>query len=79
MPTQTRCSFGACVREAWTEQQVQIARAFQEEGVQNRVAERYGVSKPTVSELLSAGYVHEVRDAEHALAAMLEDGLTESE
>lgn len=64
-----------CVREDWTERQVEFARALQEEGVQTRVAERYDVSKSTVSESLSAGHVQEVRGAERSLAALLEDAL----
>lgn len=68
-----------CVREDWTERQVEFARALQEEGVQNRVAERYDVSKSTVSESLSAGHVQEVREAEHSLAALLQDALSEDE
>lgn len=68
-----------CVRENWTERQVQFARALQEEGVQNRVAERYDVSKSTVSESLSAGHVQEVREAERSLAALLADPRSEAE
>lgn len=65
-----------CVREDWTERQAQFALALMEEGAQKRVAERYDVTKSTVSESLSAGHVREVRDAEHALAAVLQDALS---
>jgi hypothetical protein len=64
-----------CVREDWTDRQAQFALALEEEGTQNRVADRYGVSKSTVSESLSAGHVHEVRRAETSLAALLQDSL----
>ncbi|QLD88795.1 hypothetical protein HWV07_07005 [Natronomonas salina] len=64
-----------CVREGWTERQVQFAVALKEEGAQNRVAERFGVSKSTVSESLSAGHVQEVRTAERSLATLLQDRL----
>lgn len=62
-----------CVREDWTDRQAQFARALQEEGTQKRVAERYEVSKSTVSESLTAGHVHEVRSAETSLATLLQD------
>lgn len=62
-----------CVREDWTDRQAQFARALREEGTQKRVAERYEVSKSTVSESLSAGHVHEVRSAEASLATLLQD------
>lgn len=65
-----------CVREDWTDRQAQFARALKEEGTQKRVADRYDVSKSTVSESLSAGHVQEVRSAEHSLAALLQDTLT---
>lgn len=68
-----------CVRENWTERQVQFARALQEEGVQTRVAERYDVSKSTVSESLSAGHVQEVREAERSLGTLLADPRWEAE
>lgn len=64
-----------CVREDWTDRQAQFARALIEEGTQKRVADRFDVSKSTVSESLSAGHVQEVRRAEHSLAAMLQDHL----
>lgn len=65
-----------CVREDWTDRQVQFARALKEEGSQKRVADRYNVSKSTVSESLSAGHVQEVRNAEQTLAEFLQDNLS---
>lgn len=65
-----------CVREDWTERQAQFALALKKEGAQNRVAERFGVSKSTVSESLSAGHAQEVRNAERSLAALLQDTLS---
>jgi hypothetical protein len=65
-----------CVREGWTERQVQFALALQEAGAQNRVAERFDVSKSTVSESLSAGHVQEVRTAERSLASLLQERLS---
>lgn len=62
-----------CVREDWTDRQAQFALALSEEGTQKRVADRYDVSKSTVSESLSAGHVQEVRSAEHSLAKLLQD------
>lgn len=62
-----------CVREDWTDRQAEFARALTEEGTQKRVADRYDVSKSTVSESLSAGHVHEVRNAETSLAELLGD------
>lgn len=62
-----------CVREDWTDRQAQFALALKEEGTQKGVAERYNVSKSTVSESLSAGHVQEVRAAEHSLAALLQE------
>lgn len=61
------------VREDWTARQAQFANALAEEGAQTRVADRYDVSKSTVSESLSAGHVKEVRAAEQSLGEMLED------
>lgn len=61
-----------CVREDWTERQVQFARALAEEGSQKGVAERYGVAKSTVSESLGAAHVQAVRDAERALGELLQ-------
>lgn len=59
------------VREDWTDRQAQFAEALAETGTQKRVAERYDVSKSTVSESLSAGHVHEVRNAEASLGEVL--------
>lgn len=64
-----------CVREDWTDRQAQFARALADEGSQKQVASSYDVSKSTVSESLSAGHVQEVRAAETALAALLQDRL----
>ena len=64
-----------CVREDWTDRQAQFALALKGEGAQKRVAERYDVSRSTVSESLSAGHVQEVRDAEHSLGELLQDAL----
>lgn len=61
-----------CVREDWTDRQAQYALALAEEGTQKRVADRYDVSKSTVSESLSAGHVQEVRKAETALGELLQ-------
>ena len=61
------------VREDWTDRQAQFAVALKEEGTQKRVAERYDVSKSTVSESLSAGHVQEVRNAENSLGELLQD------
>jgi hypothetical protein len=66
-----------CVREGWTDRQAQFALALKEEGAQKHVAERYGVSKSTVSESLSAGHVQEVRNAEHSLGELLQDTRSE--
>lgn len=68
-----------CVREDWTDRQAQFASALKEAGAQNRVAERYGVSKSTVSESLSAGHVQEVREAERSLGDWLQDTLSEGD
>lgn len=65
-----------CVRGDWTERQAQFALALKEEGAQKSVADRYDVSKSTVSESLSAGHVQEVRTAEHSLAELLQDNLS---
>jgi hypothetical protein len=62
-----------CVREDWTDRQAEFALALAEAGAQKRVADRYDVSKSTVSESLSAGHVQEVRRAEASLAALLQD------
>ena len=62
-----------CVREGWTDRQAEFARALKEAGTQKRVAARYEVSKSTVSESLSAGHVQEVRAAEDALGALLQE------
>lgn len=62
-----------CLREDWTDRQAQFAKALKQEGTQKEVADRYGVSKSTVSESLSAGHVHEVRRAENSLAGLLQD------
>lgn len=64
-----------CVREDWTDRQAQFAHALKQEGVQKHVADRYDVSKSTVSESLSAGHVKEVRKAENALAELLQKTL----
>ncbi|MFW5911486.1 MAG: SatD family protein [Halolamina sp.] len=68
-----------CVREGWTDRQAQFALAVEEEGSQKRVADRYDVSKSTVSESLSAGHVQEVRAAETALAELLQANLSAGE
>lgn len=68
-----------CVREDWTDRQAQFALALKEEGTQKRVAERYDVSKSTVSESLSAGHVQEVRNAENSLAELLQDTLSRAD
>lgn len=65
-----------CVREDWTDRQAEFALALAEEGTQKRVADRYDVSKSTVSESLSAGHVQEVRNAESSLAEVLQDHLS---
>ena len=65
-----------CVREDWTDRQAQFARALKKKDSQKRVADRYEVSKSTVSESLSAGHVQEVRSAENSLAELLQDTLT---
>jgi len=64
-----------CVREDWTDRQAQFALALKEEGAQKRVADRYDVSRSTVSQSLSAGHVQEVRRAEVALGECLQDRL----
>lgn len=64
-----------CVREDWTERQAQFAIALEEEGTQTRVAERFDVTKSTVSQSLNAGHVKEVREAERTLATLLEEAL----
>lgn len=68
-----------CVREDWTERQAQFALALKEEGAQNHVAERFDVSKSTVSQSLNAGHVHEVRNAEHSIAALLQNTFSEDD
>jgi hypothetical protein len=68
-----------CVREDWTDRQAQFASALKEAGAQKRVAERYDVSKSTVSESLSAGHVQEVREAERSLGDWLQDTLSEGD
>lgn len=65
-----------CVREDWTDRQAQFAVTLKEEGTQKRVAERYDVSKSTVSESLSAGHVQEVRNAENSLGELLQENLS---
>jgi len=67
------------VREDWTDRQAEFALALAEAGTQKRVAERYDVSKSTVSESLSAAHVKAVRAAEQTLATVLEQGLTGDE
>lgn len=67
------------VREDWTDRQAEFARALQAEGTQQRVAERFSVSKSTVSESLSAGHVHEVRAAETSLGELLDEHLLDTE
>lgn len=64
------------VREDWTDRQAQFAVALNEEGTQKRVADRYNVSKSTVSESLSAGHVQEVRNAENSLGELLQENLS---
>lgn len=68
-----------CVREDWTERQAEFAVALEVEGAQKRVAERFDVSKSTVSESLSAGHVQEVRTAETTLAELLQQNLPEGD
>lgn len=68
-----------CVREDWTDRQAQFAVALEDEGTQKRVADRYDVSKSTVSESLSAGHVQEVRAAETTLAELLQANLSGAE
>ena len=63
------------VREDWTDRQAQFAVALKEAGTQKGVADRYDVSKSTVSESLSAGHVKEVRTAENSLGELLQDEL----
>lgn len=65
-----------CVREDWTDRQAEFALALKEEGIQKRVADRHDVSKSTVSESLSAGHVQAVRNAETALAELLQEDLS---
>lgn len=65
-----------CVREDWTDRQAQFAVTLEEEGTQKRVADRYDVSKSTVSESLSAGHVQEVRNAVNSLGELLQDNLS---
>lgn len=67
------------VREDWTDRQAEFALALAEAGTQKRVADRYDVSKSTVSESLSAGHVNAVRAAEGSLARVLRQGLTGDE
>lgn len=67
------------VREDWTDRQAEFALALAEAGTQNRVADRYDVSKSTVSESLSAGHVKAVRAAERSLATVLRQNLTGDE
>lgn len=66
-----------CVREDWTDRQAEFAVALAEEGSQKRIAERFDVSKSTVSESLSAAHVQAVRNAERSIGALLQDGLSE--
>lgn len=64
-----------CVREDWTDRQAELALAHRTMDTQKRVASHFDLSKSTVSESLSAGHVQEVRAAEAALAALLQDAL----
>ncbi|WP_435099478.1 SatD family protein [Halorubrum sp. N11] len=68
-----------CVREDWTARQAEFALALTEAATQKRVAERYGVSKSTVSESLSAGHVRKVRKAETSIGDLLQAALTGGE
>lgn len=68
-----------CVREDWTDRQAEFALALAEAGTQKQVAERYDVSKSTVSESLSAGHVTAVRAAEDSLATVLRQDFTGAE
>lgn len=61
----------AAVRADWTDRQRQFATAHRELGVQQAVADRFDVSKSTVSESLASARAHEVREAERSLARML--------
>lgn len=65
-----------CVREDWTDRQAEFAHTLMETGAQKHVAAHYDVSKSTVSESLSAGHVQEVRAAENAVAAFLQEHLS---
>lgn len=64
-----------CLREEWTARQAEFALALEEVGTQKRVADRFDVTKSTVSESLSAGHVQAVRTAETSLGALLQDHL----
>lgn len=61
----------AAVRDDWTDRQREFATAYRELGVQQAVADRFGVSKSTVSESLASAHVHEVHAAEAAIADLL--------
>lgn len=61
----------ASVRGDWTDRQQEFAVAYRELGIQQAVAERFDVSKSTVSESLSGAHVKEVRDAERAISHLL--------
>jgi hypothetical protein len=69
----------ASVRDRWTDRQREFAEAYRELGVQQAVADRFDVSKSTVSESLASAHVHEVRRAERALADLLAEGLATPE
>lgn len=61
----------ASVRDDWTDRQREFATAYRELGVQQAVADRFEVSKSTVSESLASAHVHEVHGAEAAIADLL--------
>lgn len=65
----------ASVRGDWTDRQRELATAYRELGVQQAVADRFDVSKSTVSESLSSAHAHEVHDAETAIGDLLAEAL----
>lgn len=61
----------ASVRGDWTDRQREFAQAYRELGVQQAVADRFDVSKSTVSESLSSAHAREVHEAERAIGTLL--------
>lgn len=59
------------VREDWTDRQREFAFAYRELGVQQAVAERFGMAKSTVSESLAGARAREVRAAEKSVANLM--------